>query len=80
MAAGSWCLRQRPQCLFGGSADTVLFNIDNSIRGAGQPAPGSRILNNAGSIIADGSHAPVIDTGDEVIINPACWQRPGPVV
>ncbi|MGS3150259.1 VCBS domain-containing protein [Aeromonas sanarellii] len=55
--------------LFGGSADTVLFNIDNSIRGAGQLGAGQLILNNAGSIIADGSHALVIDTGDEVIIN-----------
>ncbi|WP_429108128.1 beta strand repeat-containing protein, partial [Aeromonas media] len=55
--------------LFGGSADTMLFNIDNSIRGAGQLGAGQLILNNAGSILADGSHALVIDTGNEVIIN-----------
>ncbi|MGU5716483.1 VCBS domain-containing protein, partial [Aeromonas taiwanensis] len=55
--------------LFGGSADTVLFNIDNSIRGAGQLGAGQLILNNAGSIHADGSHALVIDTGDELIVN-----------
>ncbi|WP_152552614.1 beta strand repeat-containing protein, partial [Aeromonas taiwanensis] len=54
---------------FGGSADTVLFNIDNSIRGAGQLGAGQLILNNAGSILADGSHALVIDTGDELIVN-----------
>uniref|UniRef100_UPI003BA12FF9 beta strand repeat-containing protein n=1 Tax=Aeromonas taiwanensis TaxID=633417 RepID=UPI003BA12FF9 len=55
--------------LFGGSADTALFNIDNSIRGAGQLGAGQLILNNAGSILADGSHALVIDTGDELIVN-----------
>ncbi|MGL5814875.1 MAG: VCBS domain-containing protein, partial [Aeromonas sp.] len=55
--------------IIGGSADTLLHNIDNRISGAGQLGGGQLILNNAGSIVADGSHALLIDTGHERIIN-----------
>ncbi|MEG0173545.1 MAG: VCBS domain-containing protein, partial [Aeromonas sp.] len=55
--------------IIGGSADTLLYNIDNRISGAGQLGGGQLTLNNAGSIVADGSHALLIDTGHERIIN-----------
>ena len=53
-----------------GSIPTVSFtNVDNIISGAGQLGGGSMILVNQGTILADGSHALVIDTGASMISN-----------
>jgi hypothetical protein len=55
--------------IFGGTADATLNNVDNTISGAGQLGAGQMALANAGTIIADGSHALVIDTGAHAITN-----------
>ena len=46
-----------------------LNNVDNAISGAGQIGNGSLTLINGGSIVANGSHALVIDTGSNTIFN-----------
>ncbi|MBV1688456.1 VCBS domain-containing protein [Novosphingobium sp. G106] len=51
-----------------GTLDSVtLNNVDNTISGAGEI--GVLTLSNAGAIVADGSHALVIDTGAHTIVN-----------
>ncbi|ACL57511.1 DUF4347 domain-containing protein [Methylobacterium nodulans] len=55
-----------------GTKSTVtLTNVDNTISGAGQLGGGSLTLTNeaSGKIVADGSHALVIDTGTTVVEN-----------
>ena len=49
--------------IFGGAANATLINVDNTISGAGHIGAGQMALVNAGTIIADGTQALVIDTG-----------------
>ena len=55
--------------IFGGAATATLINVDNTISGAGQLGAGQMTLVNAGTIVADGSHALVIDTGSNTVVN-----------
>ena len=55
--------------IFGGAANATLINVDNTISGAGQIGAGQMTLVNAGTIVADGSHALVIDTGSNAVVN-----------
>jgi hypothetical protein len=54
-----------------------LVNVDNTISGAGQLGAGQLDLDNAGDIIATGTHALVIDTGDNVIENTGTLEATG---
>ena len=63
--------------IFGGSADTVLTNTDNTISGAGQLGGGQMMLVNAGLILADGANALVIDTGSSAVTNTGVMQATG---
>ncbi len=61
-----------------GSADSVtLTNVDNTISGAGQLGEGHLTLVNKGTIIADGSNALVIDTGDHAVVNTGTLEATG---
>ncbi len=61
-----------------GSADSVtLTNVDNTISGAGQFGEGHLTLVNKGTIIADGSNALVIDTGDHAVVNTGTLEATG---
>ena len=55
--------------IFGGAANAALINVDNTISGAGQLGAGQMTLVNPGTILADGSHALVIDTGANAVAN-----------
>ena len=55
--------------IFGGAASATLNNVDNTISGAGRIGAGQMTLVNAGTIIADGTHALVIDTGSNAVTN-----------
>ncbi|QOL49120.1 cadherin domain-containing protein [Massilia litorea] len=55
--------------VFGGTAAATLTNVDNTISGAGQIGNGQMTLANAGTILADGAHALVIDTGSHAVTN-----------
>jgi hypothetical protein len=50
-------------------ASVGLVNVDNSISGAGEIGGGTLSLDNRGTITATGSHALVIDTGDNPVLN-----------
>ncbi|MBV7550346.1 VCBS domain-containing protein [Pseudomonas sp. PDM26] len=63
--------------IFGGSADTVLTNADNTISGAGQLGAGQMTLVNSGLILASGVNALVIDTGSSVVTNTGVLQASG---
>jgi hypothetical protein len=63
--------------VFGGAADAVLTNLDNTISGAGQLGAGQMTLVNAGTINATGTNALVIDTGINVIGNSGTLQATG---
>jgi VCBS repeat-containing protein len=63
--------------IFGGSADTVLTNADNTISGAGQLGAGQMMLVNSGLIIASGVNALVIDTGSSAVTNTGALQANG---
>ncbi|AZD71835.1 T1SS secreted agglutinin RTX [Pseudomonas chlororaphis subsp. aurantiaca] len=63
--------------IFGGSADTVLTNIDNRISGAGQLGAGQMILANAGLILASGLNSLVLDTGTHTITNSGVLESTG---
>ncbi|EJM95688.1 putative calcium-binding protein, partial [Pseudomonas sp. GM74] len=63
--------------IFGGSADTVLTNADNTISGAGQLGAGQMMLVNSGLILASGVNALVIDTGSSSITNTGVLQANG---
>jgi hypothetical protein len=63
--------------IFGGSANATLINVDNTISGAGQIGAGQMALVNAGTIIADGNHALVIDTGASVVANSGTLEATG---
>jgi hypothetical protein len=55
--------------IFGGASSATLNNVDNTISGAGQIGAGQMTLVNAGSIVATGTHALVIDTGSNAVTN-----------
>ena len=63
--------------IFGGTADTLLHNVDNTISGAGQIGAGQLTLNNAGTINATGNNALVIDTGIHLITNTGTLEATG---
>ncbi|MFS2197867.1 beta strand repeat-containing protein, partial [Pseudomonas sp. Pseusp3] len=63
--------------IFGGSADTVLTNADNTISGAGQLGAGQMMLVNSGLILASGVNALVIDTGSNAVTNTGVLQASG---
>jgi Ca2+-binding RTX toxin-like protein len=63
--------------IFGAAANAKLVNVDNTISGAGQLGAGQMTLDNHGAIIADGSHALVIDTGANVITNAGILEATG---
>ncbi|WP_447774854.1 VCBS domain-containing protein [Pseudomonas chlororaphis] len=63
--------------IFGGSADTVLTNVDNRISGAGQLGAGQMILANAGLILASGMNSLVLDTGTHTISNSGVLESTG---
>ncbi|QQX60309.1 VCBS domain-containing protein [Pseudomonas chlororaphis subsp. aurantiaca] len=63
--------------IFGGSADTMLINIDNRISGAGQLGAGQMILANAGLILASGLNSLVLDTGTHTITNSGVLESTG---
>jgi hypothetical protein len=63
--------------IFGGAADAVLTNVDNTISGAGQIGAGQLTLVNAGTINANGTHALVIDTGTITIANSGLLEASG---
>ncbi|WP_415260002.1 VCBS domain-containing protein [Pseudomonas chlororaphis] len=63
--------------IFGGSADTMLTNIDNRISGAGQLGAGQMILANAGLILASGLNSLVLDTGTHSITNSGVLESTG---
>jgi hypothetical protein len=63
--------------IFGGSADTLLTNADNTISGAGQLGAGQLVLVNMGTILADGSYALVIDTGSSFVTNSGTLEATG---
>ena len=63
--------------IFGGAANATLNNVDNTISGAGQIGAGQMTLVNAGTIIADGSHSLVIDTGDNAVANSGTLEATG---
>ncbi|AZD34229.1 T1SS secreted agglutinin RTX [Pseudomonas chlororaphis subsp. aurantiaca] len=63
--------------IFGGSADTVLTNVDNRISGAGQLGAGQMILANAGLILASGLNSLVLDTGTHTISNSGVLESTG---
>ncbi len=63
--------------IFGGSADTLLTNADNTISGAGQLGAGQMMLVNSGLILASGVNALVIDTGSSVVTNTGVLQASG---
>jgi hypothetical protein len=63
--------------IFGGSADTVLNNLDNTISGAGLLGAGHLSIANAGTILADGAHTLVIDTGANVVANSGLMEATG---
>jgi Ca2+-binding RTX toxin-like protein len=55
--------------IVGGAASARLVNIDNTISGAGQLGAGQMTFDNHGTIVADGSHALVIDSGANTVAN-----------
>jgi len=63
--------------IVGGASSAVLVNIDNTISGAGQLGAGQMRLDNHGTIVADGSHALVIDTGANTIANAGTLEATG---
>ncbi|SCB31799.1 T1SS-143 repeat domain-containing protein [Rhizobium multihospitium] len=63
--------------IFGTGDDVTLTNVDNTISGAGQLGDGHLTLVNEGTIIADGSHALVIDTGINAVNNSGTLEATG---
>ncbi|MDR6610159.1 VCBS domain-containing protein, partial [Pseudomonas synxantha] len=63
--------------IFGGSADTVLTNADNTLSGAGQLGAGQMMLINSGLILANGVNAMVIDTGSNAVTNTGVLEASG---
>ena len=63
--------------IFGGSANAVLTNVDNTITGAGELGDGQLTLVNAGTIIANGTNALVVDTGTNIVTNSGTLEATG---
>ncbi|WP_157385416.1 VCBS domain-containing protein, partial [Rhizobium freirei] len=63
--------------IFGSGDNVTLTNVDNTISGAGQLGDGHLTLVNQGTIIADGSHALVIDTGVNAVKNAGTLEATG---
>ncbi|MGZ9724314.1 VCBS domain-containing protein [Rhizobium miluonense] len=63
--------------IFGSGDNVTLTNVDNTISGAGQLGEGHLTLVNQGTIIADGSHALVIDTGVNAVRNSGTLEATG---
>jgi large repetitive protein len=63
--------------IFGGDASAVLTNLDNTISGAGRLGAGALTLVNSGVILANGSNALVIDTGNNVVANSGTLEATG---
>ncbi|OGA14874.1 MAG: hypothetical protein A3I63_08395 [Betaproteobacteria bacterium RIFCSPLOWO2_02_FULL_66_14] len=63
--------------IIGGASDSVLTNVDNTISGAGQLGAGQMTLANAGTILANGANALVIDTGSNRVTNTGVMQSTG---
>ncbi|MGY5812094.1 T1SS-143 repeat domain-containing protein [Rhizobium sp. LEGMi198b] len=63
--------------IFGSGDAVTLTNVDNTISGAGQLGDGHLTLVNEGTIIADGSHALVIDTGVNAVSNTGTLEATG---
>jgi T1SS-143 domain-containing protein len=63
--------------IFGSDPSVTLTNVDNIVSGAGQIGEGQMTLVNKGSIIADGTHALVIDTGVNTVINSGTLESTG---
>lgn len=61
-----------------GTVDSVtLTNVDNVISGAGQIGNGQLTLVNGGTIVATGTNALVIDTGDHAVVNTGVIEATG---
>jgi hypothetical protein len=63
--------------IYGATVGSLLANVDNTISGAGQIGNGELVLNNGGTILANGSNALVIDTGAAVIANSGLIEATG---
>ena len=63
--------------IFGTDPGVTLTNVDNTISGAGQIGEGQMTLVNSGTIIANGTHALIIDTGSNVVINSGTLEATG---
>ncbi|WP_168878864.1 S-layer family protein [Rhizobium sp. P28RR-XV] len=63
--------------IFGSGGNVTLTNVDNIISGAGQLGNGHLTLVNQGTIIADGTHALVIDTGLNAVTNTGTLEATG---
>ncbi|MEM5389553.1 Ig-like domain-containing protein [Paraburkholderia phymatum] len=63
--------------IFGGTADATLINVDNTISGAGQIGAGQLSLVNGGTIVANGTHSLLIDTGTNAVVNTGTLEATG---
>ncbi|WP_433704552.1 Ig-like domain-containing protein [Paraburkholderia sacchari] len=63
--------------IFGGTADATLINVDNTISGAGQIGAGQLSLDNGGTIVANGTHSLLIDTGSNAVVNTGTLEATG---
>ncbi len=63
--------------IFGSGDGVTLTNVDNTISGAGQLGDGHLTLVNEGTIIANGSHALVIDSGAHAVSNTGTLEATG---
>ena len=59
------------------TAGVTLTNVDNTISGAGQIGDWQMTLVNSGTIIANGTHALLIDTGPNVVTNSGTLEATG---
>ncbi|MBP0595350.1 Ig-like domain repeat protein, partial [Paraburkholderia sp. LEh10] len=63
--------------IFGGTAEAMLINVDNTISGAGQIGAGQLSLVNGGTIVANGTHSLLIDTGSNAVVNTGTLEATG---
>jgi len=75
---GTVVLSDSSENAISGTLPSVVFtNVDNVISGAGQMGVGALTLINAGTILANGVNALVIDTGSNVITNRGTLEATG---
>jgi hypothetical protein len=75
---GHLTLSDSDQNLISASASGVtLTNLDNTISGAGQIGDWQMTLENSGTIIANGTHALLIDTGSNAVVNSGTLEATG---